>query len=698
MLPPLRQELTLYLGPTQRSGEPSWLLQDPTRNQFFELDWLSFEILSRWQLGEAEAIIADVAAHTTLTPDAEDVEAVLKFLVENALIQVRDRQGNTRLLEQQRRVGTRLSSWVMHRYLFFRVPLLKPDAWLARTQHWVSPFYTSQFRWLTLLVFFLGVVGISRQWDGFVSSLIDLFSWQGLISFLAALVFVKFMHELGHAYTAKRYGCRVPTMGVAFLVMFPMAYTDVTDVWKLRKRRERLWVGSSGVSTELLIAAWATLLWVVLPPGFLRDAVFILATTTWVTTLLINVSPFLRFDGYFLLMDWLGMSNLHQRAFDLGKWHLRERLFGLNEPPPEALSSRRRRGLIVFAYATWLYRLVIFLGIAILVYYFFPKPLGPILAVIELWWFIVRPVMRELKEWRERAGQIAQRPRIRWVGVGLAALLLVALVPWDTRVHAQGVMRPLLQFPLVPPDASLVVAMPAAHGEPIAAGAVILELYSPDLNVQRQVALARGETLRWQSVVAGVYEELLQQRQTLEAEMARSAAELTWAMEEEDRFKLLAPFDGVVYWHDLELEPGQWVGRNQGLGHVVDESAWQVVTYLSESQLGRIQVGDQARFLPEAGGRQHRLTVERIDLDATRVLPDGLLSLPSGGHIATRETRQGLVPENAVYRVVLRSQDAPLSNLNASQRGKLVIRGQARSWLGRYARSVAAVVVREAGF
>ena len=28
-----------------------------------------------------------------------------------------------------------------------------------------------------------------------------------------------------------------------------------------------------------------------------------MATTTWISTLLINVSPFLRFDGYFLLMD-----------------------------------------------------------------------------------------------------------------------------------------------------------------------------------------------------------------------------------------------------------------------------------------------------------------------------------------------------------------------------------------------------------
>ena len=62
---------------------------------------------------------------------------------------------------------------------------------------------------------------------------------------------------------------------------------------------------------------------------------FLLATTTWVSTVLINASPFMRFDGYFLLSDFLQMPNLHARAFALARWDLRERLFALGEPAPE---------------------------------------------------------------------------------------------------------------------------------------------------------------------------------------------------------------------------------------------------------------------------------------------------------------------------------------------------------------------------
>ena len=70
---------------------------------------------------------------------------------------------------------------------------------------------------------------------------------------------------------------------------------------------------------------------------------FLLATTTWVSTVLINASPFMRFDGYFLLSDFLQMPNLHARAFALARWDLRERLFALGEPAPEHFPPRGAR-------------------------------------------------------------------------------------------------------------------------------------------------------------------------------------------------------------------------------------------------------------------------------------------------------------------------------------------------------------------
>ena len=699
MLPRLRQELALYPGPSNYLGEPSWSLHDPVRNLFFRLDWLSFEILSRWQYGESENILKDIHSHSTIHAEADDIEAVLRFLLENELVQVHDQQATARLHQQRLKRSTRIISWLMHRYLFFRVPLLRPDTLLSKGQKLVAPLYSRGFLWLTLAVLLFGLVGVSRQWEPFIASLVDLFSWQGLISFAIALVFTKFMHELGHAFTAKRYGCRVPTMGVAFLVMFPMAYTDVNEVWKLRSRRQRLLVGSAGINTELIIAAWATFFWVLLPDGFLRGAVFILATTTWVSTLIINASPFLRFDGYFLLMDWLGMPNLHQRAFALGKWRLRQTLFGFRDEPPELLPRRRMRGLALFAYATWLYRLVVFVGIAVLVYTFVPKPLGPILAAIELWWFIFRPIVKEMSEWRERMGEIVQSQRVRWVFVWLVLLLGLVLIPWDSRIHSQGVLRPLGYFPLVAPEGARLVALPVPHGQWVEKGEVLMELDSPDLDYRQRMMQVREQTLRWQSMVAGVSSELLEQRSTLQAGRAMLQAELVGVQDEQSRFQLKAPLAGQFFLNQLELQVGSWVGRNEQLGTLADTSAWQVVTYLPEAQLARIKPGDRAVFYPEsAQAMRLALQVVRIDKDATRILADGLLANSKGGHIPVRETNQGLIPEVAVYRVILRTEENFSPEMVQLQRGKLVMFGARKSWLGDYARSAAAVIVREAGF
>jgi len=86
-------------------------------------------------------------------------------------------------------------------------------------------------------------------------------------------------------------------------------------------------IGAAGMIVEIAIAILCTSLWHFLPDGAVRSSVFSIATATWVLTLLINLNPFMRFDGYFLLSDYLGVANLQQRAFSLARWRLRELLF-----------------------------------------------------------------------------------------------------------------------------------------------------------------------------------------------------------------------------------------------------------------------------------------------------------------------------------------------------------------------------------
>ena len=88
---------------------------------------------------------------------------------------------------------------------------------------------------------------------------------------------------------------------------------------------------------------------------------------------------------------WWRIDNLQHRAFALARWQLREWLFDLQAPMQESWSHRQRRKLLIYAYGTWIYRFLLFLGIALLVYHFFFKALGLVLFFIEIVWLIARP-------------------------------------------------------------------------------------------------------------------------------------------------------------------------------------------------------------------------------------------------------------------------------------------------------------------
>lgn len=130
-LPILREELALLPGPILGDGQPSWTLHDPSRNRFFSLDWATLEILQRWALDDPQAIVDAIATTTTLQLEAEDVEQVARFLNDNQLTQP-PANGARQYAERLARMeGSRLK-WLLHHYLFFRIPLVRPDAWLSR--------------------------------------------------------------------------------------------------------------------------------------------------------------------------------------------------------------------------------------------------------------------------------------------------------------------------------------------------------------------------------------------------------------------------------------------------------------------------------------------------------------------------------------------------------------------------------------
>nr|WP_243855470.1 HlyD family efflux transporter periplasmic adaptor subunit [Aquabacterium sp. A08] len=700
-MPLLRDELNLLPGPTLPDGQPSWILHDPVRNLFFRIDWPTFEVLQRWGLDDPQAMADDIAAHTTLQLGRDDVLAVAQFLVQNQLVQPSGAQTPRQMADRLAQMQGSPLKWLLHHYLFFRIPLWRPDAWLGRWQGVAGAFYTRTFVFMTLAALLLGLTQVVRRWDVFTTSLVDTFNWEGLVSYGVALVCVKFLHELGHAFTAKRMGCRVPTMGLAFLVMWPVAYTDTNETWRLTHPRQRLAVASAGILTELAIAAWATLAWGLLPEGGLQSAAFVLATTSWVATLAINASPFMRFDGYFILSDWLDWPNLHERSFALARWHLRRVLFALNDEPPEHLPVHQQRALIGFAWATWLYRLVLFLGIALLVYHYFFKALGVVLFAVELLWFVWWPVARELKVWRQRWPDIRQQRRSRWTGGVLALVLGLTVVPWPGRVTASAMLHPAEMWPVFAPSGARVEELPFGEGAHVQAGDTLVRLYVPDLQLRRQALEARLKQARWQAASAAFDAETRNRLLVHEDALQTAEAELVSLDTELRHYNPVAPYAGRLRDLDPDLRVGQWLQRQEKVAVLVrDDGRWQVDTWLEEDVVQRVKAGDRAVFI--ADGPTHaslRLRVVAVDEDASRVLPRPELAAHLGGHVLTREKAGQLVPERAIYRVTLEPQGPlPPEWHRMTWRGRVTIHADWSAPASRYLKQGLAVLVREMGF
>jgi putative peptide zinc metalloprotease protein len=699
-LPPLRQELTLRPAPAAPDGTPTWTLHDPAANRFYQIGWAAFEILSRWMLGDAAAVVSAVNTQTTLSVDQEDVSSLLQFLSGHHLLVASGAQGSEQLRNAAARHRLSVGKWLLKNYLFLRVPLVRPMPLLRRLSPWVRFVFRPGFWWLVGGVALLGLYLVSRQWERFVHTFHAYGTWQGLLGLALALSFAKVVHEMGHALTAYRHGCKVPAMGVGLLVMWPVLFTDTSEAWKLPLRRQRLQIAMAGVLAELALAAFATLLWNFLPDGPLRAGVFMLATSTWVATLAINASPFTRFDGYYVLSDWWNVPNLHERAFALGRWWLREQLFALGDPVPEVFPPRLHRKLVVFTLVTWLYRFVLFLSIALLVFHFFFRALGIVLMGVELGWFLGLPIWRELVVWWHRRGDMHWNRRSVRSAVLAALLALWLFVPWQGAVRAPAVLEHAQARMVYAPRAAQVVQLAVHEGERVQAGQLLLRLQSPSLDYQLQAAAQQAARSQWELNQQPFNDELRVLGPALRKRWETAQQAVAGYRAEQQQLVLKAPFDGRVVDLDPAMHQGGWLrGGEQVLG-VVGDHGLKGEAFVGESDLARLRAGQRMRFVPrmlEAG--ELACTVSGVDRLNLAALDEAYVASIYGGPISSLRRPDGsVVPLESIFRVRF-GQCAPPARMPASElSGQAVIVGDSRSQAGRFVRWLAALLRREVSF
>ncbi len=698
ILPPMREDLQFLAGVPAADGSPTWVLADPLRGKYFQIGWQAYQILSRWKGRSAEAVIVAIHAETTCHITPKDIDDLQKFLYGHHLMRDPPQGDYRTYVSQAAAAKPQWLMWLVHHYLFFQIPLVRPNRFLRATLPCVEWLFTPSTAWVVGLVGLIGLYLASRQWDTFTATMMHCFTPEGFALYVLCLVIIKVFHEFGHAYTATRYGCRVSTMGIALVLMVPMLYSDTSDAWKLTARRQRAAIGAAGIIVECSLAAVAMFVWNFLDDGVGRSLAFLTATTSLALGVAINLNPFMRFDGYYVLSDWLGIPNLQDRACTFGQWQLRRLVFGLEAPMPESVSAARCRFLVGFAWATWLYRFVLFLGIAFVVYHFFFKLLGLLLFAFEIGWFILLPIMRELNAWWTLRGAVREPGRV-WISAGAAALLAaVLIIPWSDRISLPAVLESTLHATIYAPAPGRIVELTVEEGRQVQKGDGIITLESPVL--EKDIALTKKqievEQLRGRREFLD-HEELARHHVTLE-ELKSRLAQLEGLVQQQHNLSLTAPISGVVADRAEALHVGRWINTELPLAYVIDPVGEELHALAPETDVGYLRVGQSARFIPEGAERPSLKAhvIEIRDIDESSDTVRYLASLYGGAVPVREDANHTLRPEISIYRITLRLVEPP-PRWNQAVRGTVLVEGPRISLVQHVWEKGVRILIRESG-
>jgi putative peptide zinc metalloprotease protein len=558
-------------------GTPWYILSEPDNNAHFRLARGGYVFVSMLDgvrtVQEIWEICQDADDEAALTQG--EIIALLGRL-HSAGILFLDMPADTDILlrrKQERRLKT--LGGTLASFLFLRIPIWTPDAFFTRFQHIGGRVFRPYgfLAWLVLLV--LAARALVVNWGAFAAEARQALDPANIIWIYAVVILAKVVHECGHAFACKYFTARdglagdVHSMGVMFLLFAPVPYIDVSSGVQIRSRWSRAAIGLAGVYCELFLAYLAVLVWANTAEGtsphlLARNCVLI----TSVTTLLFNINPLLRFDGYFVLSDLLAMPNLYQRSQAFMVYLGKRFLLGLTKAATVVHKRHERVFYPLYASAAFLYRITITVSIFLVMENNFAA-LGLLLAGgLFLLWFGIPAIKAlaylftgaELAGMRERALM-----RFSLLAGGLGLLLFG--FPAESAVVVEGVVESrersavfaevegtLTGFAATDTQVEKGLSRVIAIDNPgLAAELERLKLSAAVARAKFEQAHGRGDT-NAAGMYALEYQAAVRQREILGVQAAKR--------------NIMAPVSGLWVAPDLTRRYGKWIGKGDLLGSI----------------------------------------------------------------------------------------------------------------------------------
>jgi putative peptide zinc metalloprotease protein len=144
------------------------------------------------------------------------------------------------------------------------------------------------------MFFFLHPINMTVDYDTF---------WIGVV----VLLFSMIAHEFGHATACSYFNAKPGAIGFGLYLIYPMFYSDVSSAWEL-KRWQRVVVDLAGVYFQMVICALYVFLYLLSGWDGIRFGIVMI-----IGSCVFSINPVFKFDGYWLVADALGVTNLSKQ-------------------------------------------------------------------------------------------------------------------------------------------------------------------------------------------------------------------------------------------------------------------------------------------------------------------------------------------------------------------------------------------------
>lgn len=654
----------LHVGRHRYRGESWYVLKDPITNRVHRFTPQTYYLLGQMD-GQRTLELIWQHGLEQLGDDAPTQDELIQLLGQLHGADVVECDVPPDDAEIFERFGTtmrakRASLW--RNPLFIRIPLWDPDAFLERTQHLVRPLVgpAGVLLWLALVLPALLLAGV--HWEPLTRNLADQVLAAGNLLVLAlSFPVVKLLHELGHAYATKLRGGQVHEIGLMLLVLMPAPYVDSSAASAFKHKWSRAVVGAAGMLVETALASLAMFAWVLLEPGFARALCFNVMLIAGVSTVIFNLNPLLRYDGYYILCDLIEAPNLAQRS----KRYLVEAIDRHLFRVPGAQGMRLARGeapwLALYQPLSSIYRTFVMLAIALFVAseYF-------IVGVLLALWTVAQSLLWPLAKgaWHVIGAPELQRRRgpALATSAGLLALCVLLLwgVPAPSRVMAQGVVW-------LPEDAQLraqasgfVQRLLLAPGAQVQPGSLVALLDRPEMRAEFEAQSARVDEAqaKWDSAMVNdrVRAELARQ------ELGTEQAVLGRVQSELQALELRALAGGTLIMPAAAELPGRFARKGEILGWLGDDRHRLVRVVVEQADIERVlqrRRAVQVRLSPEPWRVLAATLVREVPAGRDQ-LPSKALAVEGGGeHLADPSDAQGLKTLQRVFQLDLHLSEPP---------------------------------------